>query len=92
MGVMMLQQDKFTLKDVNLAIQECIASKYPEFSMENNAVTSFSAMGLSSLDQVSMSADLEDRFGTTLDETIAYDYPTVQALANRILEIANNKE
>jgi len=42
--------------------------------------------GLSSRDAVVMSGELENLLGVQLDATIAYEYPTIQALAQRLID------
>lgn len=44
------------------------------------------SFGLSSRDVVLMSGELENLLGTHLDATIAYEYPTIDALATRLIE------
>ena len=41
--------------------------------------------GLSSRDAVVLSGELEKLLGTRLDATVAYEYPTIELLANRLL-------
>jgi acyl carrier protein len=53
---------------------------------------SFSNYGLSSLDAVSLSGDLEELLGRRLSPTLAYDYPNILALSNYLAEnIEHNK-
>ena len=42
--------------------------------------------GLSSRDAVILSGELENLLGVQLDATIAYEYPTIQALAQRLVD------
>ncbi len=42
--------------------------------------------GLSSRDAVTLSGDIEDRLGVVLTATVAYQHPTIAALATRIVE------
>ena len=42
--------------------------------------------GLSSRDAVVLSGELENLLGVQLDATIAYEYPTIQALAQRLVD------
>ncbi len=46
--------------------------------------TSFSAMGLDSMTQVTLIGRLEEYLGLELDPTLAYDYPTINALAGKL--------
>ena len=41
--------------------------------------------GLSSRDAVVLSGELENLLGTRLDATVAYEYPTIELLADRLL-------
>ncbi|MGX9213105.1 polyketide synthase Pks13 [Mycobacteroides abscessus subsp. abscessus] len=43
-------------------------------------------MGLSSRDAVAMTADIEDLTGVTLTATVAFQHPTIESLATRIIE------
>src|SRR5579875_3992322 len=43
-------------------------------------------LGLSSRDAVAMAADIEDRTGVTLSATVAFQHPTIESLATRIIE------
>jgi len=42
--------------------------------------------GLSPRDAVILSGELENLLGVQLDATIAYEYPTIQALAQRLVD------
>ncbi|MGE5695879.1 MAG: polyketide synthase Pks13 [Candidatus Sericytochromatia bacterium] len=43
-------------------------------------------LGLSSRDAVAMAADIEDLTGVTLSATVAFQHPTIESLATRIIE------
>src|ERR1700758_5787041 len=43
-------------------------------------------LGLSSRDAVAMAADIEDLTGVTLSGTVAFQHPTIESLATRIIE------
>ncbi|WP_414085578.1 polyketide synthase Pks13 [Mycobacterium leprae] len=43
-------------------------------------------LGLASRDAVAMAADIEDLTGVTLSVAVAFQYPTIESLANRIIE------
>ena len=43
-------------------------------------------LGLSSRDAVAMAADIEDLTGVTLSATVAFQHPTIESLATRIVE------
>lgn len=59
----------------------------PPGGTEPDGDTSFSAMGLDSMTQVTLIGRLEERFGVELDPTLAYDYPTVNALSGKLGEL-----
>lgn len=44
------------------------------------------ALGLSSRDAVILSGELETLLDTRLDPTIAYEYPTIASLAQRLVD------
>lgn len=52
----------------------------------------FSTFGLSSLDMVSLSGDLEEWLDQRLDPTIAYDHPTILALSRHLAQEASTAE
>src|SRR5579884_3289568 len=43
-------------------------------------------LGLSSRDAVAMAADIEDLTGVTLSVAVAFQHPTIESLATRIIE------
>ncbi|MEC4816772.1 MAG: acyl carrier protein [Scytonema sp. PMC 1069.18] len=47
----------------------------------------FAGYGLNSMTAVSLSGDLENLLGTKLSATLAWDYPTIEALANHLKEL-----
>ncbi len=53
---------------------------------------SFSSYGLSSLDVVSLSGDLQELLGRRLSPTLAYDYPNILTLSNHLAENIENKK
>ena len=53
---------------------------------------SFSNYGLSSLDVVALSGDLEELLGRRLSPTLAYDYPNILTLSNHLAENIENKK
>ncbi len=53
---------------------------------------SFSNYGLSSLDVVSLSGDLEELLGRRLSPTLAYDYPNILALSDHLADNIENKK
>ena len=51
-----------------------------------NETTPMVELGLSSRDAVAMAADIEDLTGVTLSATVAFQHPTIESLATRIIE------
>lgn len=45
----------------------------------------FASYGLTSITAVTMTGDLEDWLGVELSPTLAYEYPTIAALARRLV-------
>jgi len=52
---------------------------------------SFSSYGLSSLDAVTLSGDLEELLGRRLSPTLVYDYPNILTLSHHLIGDAENK-
>jgi acyl carrier protein len=48
----------------------------------------FASYGLNSMTAVSLSGDLESWLGTKLPATLAWDYPTIEALANHLTQLS----
>jgi acyl carrier protein len=53
--------------------------------------TPFDRYGLSSMTAVLMTGEMEEWLGRSLDPTLAYDYPTVEALAQYLTLPSNGK-
>jgi len=53
--------------------------------------TPFDRYGLSSMKAVLMTGEMEEWLGRTLDPTLAYDYPTVESLAQHLALAAAGK-
>ncbi|MFC6635710.1 acyl carrier protein [Microbulbifer taiwanensis] len=70
----------FCLKPLMEQIADFIVAKTPEFSIEEHSDTSFSSLGLDSADHVRLSALVEDHLSIEVDPTLAFDYPTINAL------------
>ena len=60
-------------------------------SEEIDVKTPFDRYGLSSMTAVLMTGELEEWLGSTLDPTLPYDYPTVEALAQHLASIPSQK-
>jgi acyl carrier protein len=51
-----------------------------------NVTTQFDRYGLSSVAAVGMAGDLEEWLGISIDPTLPYDFPTIEALAGHLAE------
>jgi acyl carrier protein len=51
-----------------------------------NVTTQFDRYGLSSVAAVGMAGELEDWLGISIDPTLSYDFPTIEALAGHLAE------
>ena len=56
-----------------------------------DATVPFERHGLDSSAAVGLTCDLEDWLGVELDPTLAYDYPTIEALASHLAKICKAK-
>ena len=70
----------FSTKNLVEKIADFIAAKTPEFSIDEHSDTSFSSLGLDSADHVWLSTLIEDQLSVKVDPTLAFDYPTINAL------------
>lgn len=71
---------EFCTKNLVEQIASFIAAKTPEFSIDEHRDTSFSSLGLDSADHVRLSTLVEDSLSVEVDPTLAFDYPTINAL------------
>jgi acyl carrier protein len=60
----------------------------PETEIRTNLP--FAEYGLDSVAALSLFGDIEDRFGLYLEPTVAWDYPTVDALARHLVTEVEN--
>lgn len=67
-------------------ITHYIASKVEGFSLEQHIDTSFSRLGLDSAGHVQLTTVIEDYMQVEIAPTLAFDYPTVNALVNHLTE------
>ena len=67
---------KTLTEDISAHLTEAI----DEFSIELHLDTSFSRLGLDSAGHVQLSGIIEDHTQTEIEPTIAFDYPTINAL------------
>src|SRR5438477_5092585 len=52
----------------------------------------FTSYGLTSVDAVGLSGDLEEWLGLSLSPTLAYDYPTIESLARHLAGERDDQE
>ncbi|WP_444902915.1 acyl carrier protein [Microbulbifer sp. CnH-101-E] len=79
--------NEFRMKNLVEQITDFIAAKTPEFSIDKHSDTSFSSLGLDSADHVQLSTMVEDHLSVDVDPTLAFDYPTINAL---VAHLENN--
>ncbi len=79
--------ETLSLDTIQTYLMNEIRNATPPNGVELDGDTSFSSMGLDSMTQVSLIGKLEERFEVELDPTLAYDYPTVNALSKKLDEL-----
>ena len=65
--------------------QILIRTGVPESDLTNG--TTLSALGLSSLDAVLISGEVEDHFDLEIDPTTMFEYHTIDAITDRLIEV-----
>lgn len=70
-------------------ITDYIASKVEGFSKELHIDTSFSRLGLDSAGHVQLTTIIEDYMQIEISPTLAFDFPTVNAISDYLNEISN---
>ncbi|WP_199610183.1 acyl carrier protein [Flocculibacter collagenilyticus] len=76
----------FSKEELITEITDYIASKIEGFSLEQHIDTSFSRLGLDSAGHVQLTTVIEDYMQIEVAPTLAFDYPTVNALVNHLTE------
>ncbi len=72
-------------KEILIAqISTFLTCQIPEFSPEQHLDTSFSRLGLDSVSHVELTAIVEDYIQSPVNPTLAFDYPTINALVNHL--------
>lgn len=72
-------------------ITDYLSTHLPEFSEEEHLDTSFSRLGLDSASHVQLTAIVEDHIQESINPTLAFEYPTINALANHLQERFDNQ-
>jgi acyl carrier protein len=75
-----------TADDLSIWLRTCVAGLIDVDITGVDPDTSFAELGLSSLQAVELSGELEDHLQTTLSPMLAYDYPTIRALAQHLAD------
>lgn len=65
-------------------ITNYLTPKVDGFSLEEHQDVSFSSLGLDSLNHVELSTVIEEHLGKHIEPTFAFDYPTINALLNKL--------
>jgi len=79
-----MSQAKFTRAEMRDWIVTYLAELLGIARQEIDPSRSFEAYGLESSGAVGFSGDLEDVMGATFDTSLAYDYPTIEALLDHL--------
>ena len=87
-----MEETAINLQSVQQFIGKFVTQKCPDYLPEEDGDTSFSALGLDSFDHVSIGAEIESRFQVAIEPTLVYDYPTLNSLAERVIELLNEQE
>lgn len=73
-----------TAEIITQVLQKILDKKELNKQSEINLNASFTSFGLDSLNMVEMVAELEDKLGIALEPELAFNYPTINTLANFI--------
>jgi acyl carrier protein len=76
---------EFEDKSLEVLVEKLVSylsTKVPDFSPQEHLDASFSSLGLNSTDHVEMTAIIEDSLQLNVEPTLAFDYPTINALVN----------
>ena len=75
-----------TVVEMRAWLRNWVASATGQSADAIDETTPMVELGLSSRDAVAMAADIEDLTGVTLSATVAFQHPTIESLATRIVE------
>ncbi|MBV9515232.1 MAG: polyketide synthase, partial [Mycobacteriaceae bacterium] len=80
------QQGDMTVAEMRTWLRNWVADATSQSADAIDETAPMVELGLSSRDAVSMAADIEDLTGVTLSATVAFQHPTIESLATRIVE------
>ncbi len=75
-----------TVAEMRAWLRNWVANATGQAADAIDETTPMVELGLSSRDAVAMAADIEDLTGVTLSATVAFQHPTIESLATRIIE------
>ena len=81
----------FCKETLIVKISTFLSAHIPEFSAEKHFDTSFSRLGLDSASHVQLTAIVEDYVQFPINPTLAFEYPTINALVNHLQEYVVTK-
>ncbi|MCV7314674.1 acyltransferase domain-containing protein [Mycolicibacillus parakoreensis] len=79
-------QSTLTVAEMRTWMRNWVANATGQAPDAISETTPMVELGLSSRDAVAMASDIEDLTGVTLSATVAFQHPTIEALATRIIE------
>lgn len=79
-------QGDLTVAEMRTWLRNWVANATGQSPDAIDETTPMVELGLSSRDAVAMAADIEDLTGVTLSATVAFQHPTIESLATRIVE------
>ncbi|MEU5694766.1 acyl carrier protein [Actinosynnema sp. NPDC020468] len=74
-------------RDVRAWLVERVATYLRRAPEDVDTSVALTEYGLDSLTALALSADLEDRYDLELDPALAWDHPTIDALAAKLTEL-----
>ncbi len=77
---------EMTVAEMRAWLRNWVATATGQSADAIDETTPMVELGLSSRDAVAMAADVEDLTGVTLSATVAFQHPTIESLAARIIE------
>jgi len=82
--------DHVTLPGAKAFLVEKLAALLEASPNDIDPDVDFDRFGLDSAKAVELTADISDWCGIELDPTVLYDYPTLTALSNHLVELVNS--
>ncbi|MER5885435.1 acyl carrier protein [Streptomyces sp. NPDC001941] len=74
--------------EVRLWLVSRLAARLGRPARDLDPALPFSEQGLDSLAAIELCGDVEDRYGVALEQTAAWDHPTVDALSRHLVDWA----